>query len=225
MAAIRNSKRAWTPCRRAAFLAWKLYVLAFVVFWPVGCVAGCRLLCLLCGLQLVMTSDTYPSHIHTRAHTLRHPYCDSIKSLHSLPSPRRALQAATVMGIIVPIAVMLLAAICVPYVLTRGLLPLCGVPDWASEHLFRFSYPSLVIGGVAWVAVGVVQHRLAEIHNRIRDEKYMIGTTLANAPPHVAAAGGAQGPDADHASEANEPDDGNDAGAGVAPPLAGAATS
>ena len=68
----------------------------------------------------------------------------------------------------------------VPYVLTRGVIPLFKLPAETTQQAFLWSY---------WVEVGLLlgcllmKHALRgarRLHNSIRDERYLIGKQLQN---------------------------------------------
>lgn len=82
--------------------------------------------------------------------------------------------------VVLPVLISVVTALAVPYSFARGLLPLMGVSRWISNLVYRYAY--LVI---ACVYCGVETLRysismLRELHDSIRDDKYLVGKRLYN---------------------------------------------
>lgn len=82
--------------------------------------------------------------------------------------------------VFLPLLVSVLTALSVPYSFARGLLPFLGVTRWVSNLVYRYVY--LVI---AWVYCGMETMRysicmLRDLHDSIRDDKYLMGKKLYN---------------------------------------------
>ncbi|XP_068634570.1 probable E3 ubiquitin ligase SUD1 [Aristolochia californica] len=82
--------------------------------------------------------------------------------------------------IVVPIVMKLLTALCVPYVFARGVFPVLGYPLVVNSAVYRFSW----IGCLTLSAICFCAKRFhvwfTNLHNSIRDDRYLIGRRLHN---------------------------------------------
>ncbi|XP_076956301.1 putative E3 ubiquitin ligase SUD1 [Bidens hawaiensis] len=82
--------------------------------------------------------------------------------------------------IVVPIIIKLLTALCVPYVLARGVFPVFGYPLVVNSAVYRFAW----LGCLGFSLVCFCAKRFhvwfTNLHNSIRDDRYLIGRRLHN---------------------------------------------
>lgn len=82
--------------------------------------------------------------------------------------------------IVFPIIMKLLTALCVPYVLARGLFPVLGYPLVVNSAVYRFAW----LGCLSFSALCFCAKRFhvwfTNLHNAIRDDRYLIGRRLHN---------------------------------------------
>jgi E3 ubiquitin-protein ligase MARCH6 len=82
--------------------------------------------------------------------------------------------------IVLPVLLNLSTCLAVPYVVTRGLLPLLGLPAAALQYANLYGHQ--VFHGCYLVYLG--SQRLAglavQLHNTIRDDRYLVGRELHN---------------------------------------------
>lgn len=91
-------------------------------------------------------------------------------------------------GIVLPAVLTLSTSLAVPYVATRGLLPLLGLPaPWLRVgNLYAHLGYHLLLA--SWLALAKVRVLLGRLHNAIRDDKYLVGRELKNFAAEAAAA-------------------------------------
>eukprot|EP00897_Mesotaenium_endlicherianum_P009194 jgi/Mesen1/8302/ME000451S07505 len=117
-------------------------------------------------------------------------------------------------NIIVPVLVNLLTALCVPFVLARGLVPLLGFPLLVESAVYRFAWIGSLALTLAWYGICRAHKWVLELHNTIRDDRYLVGRRLHNFGPvkprvdtnralFQSAAGGAAAADDESYEEAN----------------------
>ncbi|GBF99992.1 hypothetical protein Rsub_12719 [Raphidocelis subcapitata] len=96
-------------------------------------------------------------------------------------------------GVVLPVLGNLLTALAVPYVLTRGLLPLLPLPARALQAANLWGYAACHGAYAGWLAAGRLRAAVRELHNAIRDDRYLLGRRLNNfgAGQGVAGAGAA----------------------------------
>lgn len=82
--------------------------------------------------------------------------------------------------IVAPILVKLLTALSVPYVFSRGLFPALGYSLIVNSAVYRFAWSGCLMLGLLWYGVKCLQQWLSELHNSIRDDRYLIGKRLHN---------------------------------------------
>ncbi|KAK1414506.1 hypothetical protein QVD17_30252 [Tagetes erecta] len=82
--------------------------------------------------------------------------------------------------IVIPIVMKLLTALCFPYVLARGVFPVFGYPLIVNSAVYRFAW----VGCLGFSLVCFCGKRchawFNELHNSIRDDRYLIGRRLHN---------------------------------------------
>ncbi|XP_017256136.1 probable E3 ubiquitin ligase SUD1 isoform X2 [Daucus carota subsp. sativus] len=82
--------------------------------------------------------------------------------------------------IVYPIIMKLLTALCVPYVLARGVFPVFGYPLVVNSAVYRFAW----LGCLGFSLVCFCTKRFhvwfTNLHNSIRDDRYLIGRRLHN---------------------------------------------
>jgi E3 ubiquitin-protein ligase MARCH6 len=87
--------------------------------------------------------------------------------------------------IVLPIIMKLLTALCVPYVLARGMFPALGYPLVVNSAVYRFAW----LGCLSFSFVCFCAKRFhvwfTNLHNSIRDDRYLIGRRLHNFGEHV----------------------------------------
>jgi hypothetical protein len=97
----------------------------------------------------------------------------------------------TMHGILLPVMTQLATALAVPYVITRGALPWLGLP----AHVLQYAnlYGHQVYHGLYVLYLGLRKMRKAavELHNAIRDDRYLVGKELNNFDGEAAAAAAA----------------------------------
>ncbi|KAI3753117.1 hypothetical protein L2E82_25162 [Cichorium intybus] len=82
--------------------------------------------------------------------------------------------------IVVPIMMKLLTALCVPYVLARGVFPVFGYPLVVNSAVYRFAWVGCL--GLSLVCFCGKRFHVwfSNLHNSIRDDRYLIGRRLHN---------------------------------------------
>ncbi|XP_047307598.1 probable E3 ubiquitin ligase SUD1 [Impatiens glandulifera] len=82
--------------------------------------------------------------------------------------------------IVFPIVTKLLTALCVPYVLARGVFPVFGYPLVINSAVYRFAWLGCL--GFSLVCFCAKRFHLwfTNLHNSIRDDRYLIGRRLHN---------------------------------------------
>ncbi|AQK81892.1 putative E3 ubiquitin ligase SUD1 [Zea mays] len=82
--------------------------------------------------------------------------------------------------IIMPIVTKLLTALCVPYVLARGIFPLLGYPLIVNSAVYRFAWLGSLIFSALFFWGKRFHVWFTNLHNSIRDDRYLIGRRLHN---------------------------------------------
>ncbi|KAL1564483.1 putative E3 ubiquitin ligase sud1, variant 2 [Salvia divinorum] len=82
--------------------------------------------------------------------------------------------------IVFPIIMKLLTALCVPYVLSRGVFPILGYPLVVNSAVYRYAWLGCLIFSVMFFCVKRYHVWFTNIHNSIRDDRYLIGRRLHN---------------------------------------------
>ncbi|KAL9174204.1 hypothetical protein ABFS82_02G036500 [Erythranthe guttata] len=82
--------------------------------------------------------------------------------------------------IVFPIIMKLLTALCVPYVLSRGVFPIFGYPLVVNSAVYRFAWLGCLIFSVVYFCGKRFHVWFTNLHNSIRDDRYLIGRRLHN---------------------------------------------
>lgn len=82
--------------------------------------------------------------------------------------------------IVLPIMMKLLTALCVPYVLARGVFPVLGYPLVVNSAVYRFAWLGCL--GLSLICFCAKRFHVwfTNLHNSIRDDRYLIGRRLHN---------------------------------------------
>ncbi|XP_073024660.1 probable E3 ubiquitin ligase SUD1 [Primulina eburnea] len=82
--------------------------------------------------------------------------------------------------IVFPIIMKLLTALCVPYVLARGVFPILGYPLIVNSAVYRFAWLGCLILSLLYFCAKRFHVWFTNLHNSIRDDRYLIGRRLHN---------------------------------------------
>ncbi|KAL6213388.1 hypothetical protein ACLB2K_012835 [Fragaria x ananassa] len=82
--------------------------------------------------------------------------------------------------IVFPIIMKLLTALCVPYVLARGLFPVLGYPLVVNSAVYRFAWIGCLCFSLLCFCAKRFHVWFTNLHNSIRDDRYLIGRRLHN---------------------------------------------
>ncbi|XP_071726199.1 probable E3 ubiquitin ligase SUD1 [Rutidosis leptorrhynchoides] len=82
--------------------------------------------------------------------------------------------------IVVPIIMKLLTALCVPYVLARGVFPVFGYPLVVNSAVYRFAWLGCLGLSLLCFCAKRFHVWFTNLHNSIRDDRYLIGRRLHN---------------------------------------------
>ncbi|KAI3769909.1 hypothetical protein L6452_01023 [Arctium lappa] len=82
--------------------------------------------------------------------------------------------------IVVPIMMKLLTALCVPYVLARGVFPVFGYPLVVNSAVYRFAWVGCLGLSLLCFCGKRFHVWFTNLHNSIRDDRYLIGRRLHN---------------------------------------------
>lgn len=82
--------------------------------------------------------------------------------------------------IVVPIIMKLLTALCVPYVLARGVFPVFGYPLIVNSAVYRFAWLGCLCVSTLYFCAKRFHVWFTNLHNSIRDDRYLIGRRLHN---------------------------------------------
>ncbi|KAG9148194.1 hypothetical protein Leryth_014108 [Lithospermum erythrorhizon] len=82
--------------------------------------------------------------------------------------------------IVLPIIMKLLTALCVPYVLARGVFPVFGYPLVVNSAVYRFAWLGCLGFSSLWYCAKRFHVWFTNLHNSIRDDRYLIGRRLHN---------------------------------------------
>ncbi|XP_050209458.1 probable E3 ubiquitin ligase SUD1 isoform X2 [Mercurialis annua] len=82
--------------------------------------------------------------------------------------------------IVFPIVMKLLTALCVPYVLARGVFPVLGYPLVVNSAVYRFAWLGCLCLSVVCFCAKRFHVWFTNLHNSIRDDRYLIGRRLHN---------------------------------------------
>ncbi|KAL1290505.1 hypothetical protein HN51_058991 [Arachis hypogaea] len=87
--------------------------------------------------------------------------------------------------IVLPIIMKLLTALCVPYVLARGVFPVLGYPLVVNSAVYRFAWLGCLCFSFLCFCAKRFHVWFTNLHNSIRDDRYLIGRRLHNFGEHV----------------------------------------
>ena len=87
--------------------------------------------------------------------------------------------------IVLPIIMKLLTALCVPYVLARGMFPVLGYPLVVNSAVYRFAWLGCLSFSFLCFCAKRFHVWFTNLHNSIRDDRYLIGRRLHNFGEHV----------------------------------------
>lgn len=91
------------------------------------------------------------------------------------------LQGLWVMSeIMIPIMMKLLTALCIPYMISRGLFPMLGFPLLVNSAVQRFAWVGCLAFMFTCYCVKRIQALFISMHNTIWNERYLIGQRLLN---------------------------------------------
>lgn len=82
--------------------------------------------------------------------------------------------------IVFPIIMKLLTALCVPYVLARGVFPVLGYPLAVNSAVYRFAWLGCLCFSLFCFCAKRFHVWFTNLHNSIRDDRYLIGRKLHN---------------------------------------------
>ncbi|XP_061970589.1 probable E3 ubiquitin ligase SUD1 isoform X2 [Populus nigra] len=82
--------------------------------------------------------------------------------------------------IVFPIIMKLLTALCVPYVLARGVFPVLGYPMAVNSAVYRFAWLGCLCISLLCFCAKRFHVWFTNLHNSIRDDRYLIGRKLHN---------------------------------------------
>ncbi|GFS40036.1 RING/U-box superfamily protein [Actinidia rufa] len=82
--------------------------------------------------------------------------------------------------IVLPIIMKLLTALCVPYVLARGVFPVFGYPLVVNSAVYRFAWLGCLSFSLLCFCAKRFHVWFTNLHNSIRDDRYLIGRRLHN---------------------------------------------
>lgn len=82
--------------------------------------------------------------------------------------------------IVLPIIMKLLTALCVPYVLARGVFPVFGYPLVVNSAVYRFAWLGCLSFSFLCFCAKRFHVWFTNLHNSIRDDRYLIGRRLHN---------------------------------------------
>ncbi|KAI3702417.1 hypothetical protein L6452_28155 [Arctium lappa] len=82
--------------------------------------------------------------------------------------------------IVIPIVMKLLTALCIPYVLARGVFPVFGYPLVVNSAVYRFAWLGCLGFSLLCFCAKRFHVWFTNLHNSIRDDRYLIGRRLHN---------------------------------------------
>ncbi|GJZ15969.1 probable E3 ubiquitin ligase SUD1 isoform X2 [Tanacetum coccineum] len=82
--------------------------------------------------------------------------------------------------IVIPIIMKLLTALCFPYVLARGVFPVFGYPLIVNSAVYRFAWVGCLGFSLVCFCAKRFHAWFTDLHNSIRDDRYLIGRRLHN---------------------------------------------
>ncbi|KAK1269194.1 hypothetical protein QJS04_geneDACA006384 [Acorus gramineus] len=82
--------------------------------------------------------------------------------------------------IVIPIIAKLLTALCIPYVFAKGIFPVLGYPLIVNSAVYRFAWLGCLLFSVLFLCTKRFRVWCTNLHNSIRDDRYLIGRRLHN---------------------------------------------
>ncbi|KAJ1703343.1 hypothetical protein LUZ63_003122 [Rhynchospora breviuscula] len=82
--------------------------------------------------------------------------------------------------ILCPILSFLLNWLCIPYMFAKGVFPLFGYSMRANSSVYHYAWLGYLVLLILWLIFKQICIWLSGLHNRIRDDRYLIGPTLCN---------------------------------------------
>ncbi|OAY70678.1 putative E3 ubiquitin ligase SUD1 [Ananas comosus] len=82
--------------------------------------------------------------------------------------------------IVIPIITKLLTLLCVPYVFAKGIFPAFGYPLIVNSAVYRFAWIGCLLFGTLCFCAKRFHVWCTNLHNSIRDDRYLIGRRLHN---------------------------------------------
>lgn len=82
--------------------------------------------------------------------------------------------------LLLPVLIPILTMLSGPYSFARGVLPALGAERWVCNAVYRYSYLAIACGYCSWESMRYVVSWLRDLHDSIRDEKYLVGKRLYN---------------------------------------------
>lgn len=82
--------------------------------------------------------------------------------------------------IVSPIISKLLTALCIPYVFAKGVFPIFGYSLIINSAVYRFAWLGCLIFSLLWFCAKRFHVWFTNLHNSIRDDRYLIGRRLHN---------------------------------------------
>ncbi|KAF3545150.1 hypothetical protein DY000_02010007 [Brassica cretica] len=82
--------------------------------------------------------------------------------------------------IVSPILMKLLTALCVPYVLAKGVFPMLGCPLVVNSAVYRFAWIGCLSVSFFFSCAKRCHVWFINLHNSIRDDRYLVGRRLLN---------------------------------------------
>ncbi|CAF2031933.1 unnamed protein product [Brassica napus] len=89
--------------------------------------------------------------------------------------------------IVLSVVMKLLTALCVPHVLARGVFPMLGCPLVVNSAVYRFAWIGCLSASLLCFCAKRCQVWFRNLHNSIRDDRYIIGQRLHNSGEEAAA--------------------------------------
>lgn len=88
--------------------------------------------------------------------------------------------ARTMREVVLPVLFSVVTALSVPYSIARGLLPALGAARWVSNLVYRYAYLVITCLYCGFETVRYSVSILRDLHDSIRDDKYLVGKRLYN---------------------------------------------
>eukprot|EP00178_Gracilaria_changii_P025840 TRINITY_DN793_c1_g4_i1.p1 TRINITY_DN793_c1_g4~~TRINITY_DN793_c1_g4_i1.p1 ORF type:complete len:1115 (+),score=186.48 TRINITY_DN793_c1_g4_i1:299-3643(+) len=86
----------------------------------------------------------------------------------------------TMREVVLPVLGWCMTALCMPYSISRGVLPMVGVAEWVSDQMYRYAYLVVACLYCSFEVFRYSMSVLRDLHDSIRDDKYLVGKRLYN---------------------------------------------